>query len=126
MIVEMMLAYVDGRPISLASRVRTSDASVYRAGGWVSCPSACTATACSTSPVRIGGSDAFSSDSACLAVRPVACDAAAALAEGSAPPAGCAACSVLGSADARRPSPVAFMKPGNSMTVPEAWNTASP
>ena len=43
--------------------------------------------------------------SACLAVRPVACDAAAALAEGSAPPTGCPACSVLGSADARRPSP---------------------
>lgn len=25
-----------------------------------------------------------------------------------------------------RPSPVAFIKPGNSMTVPDAWNTASP
>ena len=25
-----------------------------------------------------------------------------------------------------RPSPVAFIKPGNSMTVPDAWNMASP
>ncbi len=33
----MMLAYVDGRPTPSSSRRRTSDASVKRAGGFVSC-----------------------------------------------------------------------------------------
>src|SRR2546421_6652350 len=36
--VAMMLAYVDGRPMPSSSSALTSDASVYRAGGWVTCP----------------------------------------------------------------------------------------
>jgi hypothetical protein len=41
----------------------------------------------------------------------------------SSPPSRAAASALFfASATLRRPSPVAFMKPGNSMTVPDAWN----
>src|SRR5262249_46723025 len=36
-IVERMVAYVLGRPMPSFSRVFTSDASLYRGGGWVEC-----------------------------------------------------------------------------------------
>ena len=96
----------------MASSVFTSDASVYRAGGWVSCPSASTEDAARRSPVRIGGSDPLSS---------VSREARFAAASPSPAPIEEAA-----GAAARRPSPVAFMNPGNSITVPDAWNIASP
>lgn len=55
MIVEIVAAYVEGRPMPSSSRVFTSEASVYRAGGVVVCPSAVTSEASRASPSAITG-----------------------------------------------------------------------
>ncbi len=61
----MIEAYVDGRPMPSSSIALTSDASVYRAGGWVLWPSASSASALSAWPLtRFGSRRSASSASA--------------------------------------------------------------
>ena len=55
MMVEIVGAYVDGRPIPSLSSFLTSDASVYRAGGRVNRCEPCMSEECTTSPAeRLG------------------------------------------------------------------------
>ncbi len=69
-------------------------------------------------PTLIGGREVLDSEASPLTALASVLPAAAAWSE-PAPAPGAAALGL-------RPSPVAFIKPGNSMTVPDAWNTASP
>ncbi len=52
----MIVAYVEGRPISRSSSSLISEASVYRAGALVECPSASISLAASASPSATAGS----------------------------------------------------------------------
>src|SRR6185503_17471176 len=54
--VEMMVAYVDGRPMPCSSRALTSEASENRGGGSVKCCSAFSAASATLSPTFIKGS----------------------------------------------------------------------
>jgi len=55
MIVDMVAAYVEGRPIPCSSIDLTREASVYRGGGLVSCPAAATSEASTCSPTASWG-----------------------------------------------------------------------